>query len=129
MAHAEPSPYVTVDIPRGNLALGPLTPDASVTHDTKIRAALERDLSPVDALSDAPYQDAVEVALDAPPMPAFEKPQRPIHRHSVARHGGSVRAAAPGRAAVRPAQACQPQSHGHAAGRAAGAAADPAAAR
>ncbi len=96
MAHAEPSPYVTVDIPRGNLALGPLTPDASVTHDTKIRAALERDLSPVDALSDAPYQDAVEVALDAPPMPAFEKPQRPILATALP---GTAEASAPAPAA------------------------------
>jgi Cell Wall Hydrolase len=78
MALAEPSPYVAVDIPRGNLAIGPLMSDVSITHDTKMRAALERDLSPVDGLSDAPYQDAVEVAMDAPPLPALEETQRPI---------------------------------------------------
>ena len=62
IASAEPSPYVTVEIPRGNIALG------LISSDTKARAALERDLSPVDALADARYQDAVDVALDAPPV-------------------------------------------------------------
>ena len=87
MASAEPSPYVTVEIPRGNIALGP------VAHDSEVRAALEHDLSPVDALSDAPYQDAVEVAMDAPPVPKHTsaKLQRPL-----------VAAAEPALAAVAP---------------------------
>jgi hypothetical protein len=72
MAFAAPSPYVTVAIPRGNIASEP------VPRDTKMRAALERDLSPVDALSDVPYLDAVEVAMDSPPVPALAKPQHAL---------------------------------------------------
>ncbi len=67
-----------MEIPRGNIAFAPVTHVAAATHDNKMRAALERDLSPVDALSDAPYQDAVDVAMDAPPVPAFAKLQMPI---------------------------------------------------
>ena len=67
MAMAEPSPYVAVAIPRGTIALGPAVADR---HDARMRAALEHDLAPLDALSDAPYQDAVDVAMDAPPVPA-----------------------------------------------------------
>jgi hypothetical protein len=77
-AFANPSPYATVEIPRGNIAFAPVTHVAAATHDNKMRAALERDLSAVDALSDAPYQDAVEVAMDAPPVPAVAKLQMPI---------------------------------------------------
>ena len=73
-AFANPSPYATVEIPRGNIAFGPVTHVALTAHDNKMRAALEHDLSPVDALSDAPYLDAVEVAMDAPPVAAFAKP-------------------------------------------------------
>ena len=76
VARASPSPYVTVAIPRGNIARGPVTPPA--THDAKMRAALESDLSPVFALSDAPYLDAVEEALDAPPVPTLAKPQQAL---------------------------------------------------
>ncbi len=72
VAFASPSPYVTVEIPRGNIAFEP------VAHDAKMRAALERDLSSVDALADAPYLDAVEVALDAPPVLTLAKPQRAL---------------------------------------------------
>jgi Cell Wall Hydrolase len=85
-ASAEPSPYVAVEIPRGHIALGP------VTHDAKMRAALERDLSPVDALSDAPYLDAVAVAFDAPPVPMLAKPQRSIFARATP---GDLAAAAP----------------------------------
>ncbi len=69
VAFASPSPYVTVEIPRTNIAVEP------VVHDATMRAALERDLSPVDALSDVPYLDAVEVAMDGPPVPLLSKPQ------------------------------------------------------
>jgi spore germination cell wall hydrolase CwlJ-like protein len=71
-ASAEPSPYAAVEIPRGHIAL------SRVTRDAKMRAVLERDLSPVDALADVPYLDAVEVAFDAPPVPALATPQRSI---------------------------------------------------
>lgn len=73
-AFASPSPYATVEIPRGNIAFEP------VARDAQMRAALERDLSPssspVDALSDARHLDAVEVALDAPPVPMLAQPPR-----------------------------------------------------
>ena len=93
MASAETSPYVTVEIPRGNIALGPVMSDVPVTREAEVRAALEHDLSPVDALSDAPYQDAVEVAMDAPPVPKHTTAtlQRPL-----------VAAAEPALAAVAP---------------------------
>ncbi len=90
VAEAAPSPYATVDIPRGNVAFAPLRPAARVMrssaiatvravqalgdHDAHMRAALEHDLSPVDALSEAPDQDAVNVALDAPPTALTAKP-------------------------------------------------------
>jgi hypothetical protein len=75
-AFASPSPYATVEIPRANITFAPVT--QPVTHDAKMRAALERDLSPVDALSDAIYMDAVEAALDAPPVPLLVKPQQAL---------------------------------------------------
>ncbi|MGA7974486.1 MAG: cell wall hydrolase [Pseudolabrys sp.] len=99
VAFAEPSPYATVEIPRGNIAFAPVapalpmrraaaalpaaglsetTPPVTPSHNANMRAALERDLSPVDALSNAPYQDAVDVALEAPPTTVAMKPPQTI---------------------------------------------------
>ncbi len=100
VASAEPSPYATVEIPRGNIAFAPVVPPAQLrreayaspdaaareaappaaqthaarSHNAKMRAALEHDLSPVEALSNASYQDAVDVALEAPTTAAAMKP-------------------------------------------------------
>lgn len=95
-ASAAPAPYVTVEIPRGYIALGPVTDEASpMTRNAKMRAALERDLSPVDALSDAPYLDAVEVAMDAPPMLEPAKPQQSILAQMVPAEAASPAPASP----------------------------------
>lgn len=100
VASAEPPPYATAEFPRGNVAFAPVTPSLRVkreaaalpdvrprkiasraakspqakSHDAKMRAALERDLSPVDALSNMSYEDAVDVALEAPPTLVAVKP-------------------------------------------------------
>ncbi|MEJ2623336.1 MAG: cell wall hydrolase [Pseudolabrys sp.] len=98
-AFAESSPYATAEIPRGNIAFASATPAVRVTHEAdvlpaasasktapsvvpsqnaKMRAALERDLSPVDALSNASYEDAVDVAFEAPLTPVAVQPSRTL---------------------------------------------------
>ena len=112
-AFAEPTPYATVEIPRGNLhiAFAPVThgtetwraakpaapaPHATVSHETKMRAALERDLSPVDALSNAPYEDAVDVAFEAPPAPSTPLAMKPSRQvFAKATSGDAALAPAP----------------------------------
>lgn len=113
VAFAEPSPCATVEIPRGNVAFAPVTPGTRVrreavtlldigpsaakplhvkSHNAKMRAALERDLSPVDALSNLSYEDAVDVALEAPPTVAAVKPPQRILAEATP--GEAARAAA-----------------------------------
>lgn len=95
VAFADSSPFATAQIPSDNNAFGPPKPEVEASHDVKMRAALERDLSPVDALSNAPYQDAVEVAMDAPALPQLTEPPQTMLARATPDEAASSASASP----------------------------------